>query len=149
MIATVKPFVAAAFLAVALTGPLAQPTHAAELLAQSAYAAGPADLEVRWEETRSILPRYYSWAWITNVGTASSDGIKVSTWCGYLTEGGDVTERPAKPAAIMPALAPGERVMLNFDCNPWEGRTAIYGRLQAKTDADKNPANDSVMHRFD
>ena len=126
----------------------ALPARAAEPPTPPAYAAGPADLEVSWEETRSILPRHLAWAWIKNVGPAPSDGIKVATWCGYMTESGDVTERPAKPAAIMPALAPGERVLLNFDCNPWEGRTAMYGRLQATTDSDKNAANNTVKQPF-
>ena len=139
---------AALILTAALVGPHVQAAHAVELTPQPSYAAGPADLEVSWEETRSILPRHLVWAWIKNVGPASSDGIKVTTWCGYLTESGDVTERPAKPAAIMPALAPGERVLLNFDCNPWEGRTAMYGRLQATTDSDQNAANNTVKQAF-
>jgi hypothetical protein len=139
---------AAVFLAAILIVQPARPAQAAEPPTPPAHAAGPADLEVSWEETRSLLPRYYSWAWIKNVGSAPSDGIKVATWCGYLTEGGDVAERPAKPAVIMPALGPGERVMLNFDCNPWEGRTAIYGRVQATTDADTNAANNTVKKIF-
>ena len=145
---TVSKLVAAVLLAAALINPHAPSARAAELPAQPAYAAGPADLEVRWEETRSIPPRHLAWVWITNVGAAPSDGIKVATWCDYLTESGDETERPAKPAAVRPALAPGERVLLNFDCDPWEGRTAIYGRAQATTDSDKNAANNTVKQPF-
>ncbi len=139
---------AAALLSAALVGPHPHPSQAAESPGPPAYASGPADLEVSWEETRSILPRHLAWAWITNVGPAPSDGIKVATWCGYLTESGDVTERAAKPATIMHALAPGERVLLNFDCNPWEGRTAVYGRVQATTDSDTNAANNTVKQPF-
>jgi hypothetical protein len=145
----VKLLGAAVLLAAALVGPHAQPVNAADLPTLSAYAAGPVDLEVSWEETRSIQPRHYSWVWIKNVGSSPSDGIRVATWCGYLTESGEVTERVAKPASIMPALAPNERVLLNFDCNPWEGRSAIYGRLQATTASDRNSANNTIKQAFD
>ena len=149
MVTGINRLLVTLLLATALIGPLAQPTEAAEPHPPSVYSAGPADLDVSWEETRSIHARRLAWAWIKNVGAAPSDGIKVTTWCGYMTESGDVTERAAKPAAIMPALAPGERVLLNFDCNPWEGRTAIYGRVQATTASDENTANNAVKQPFD
>jgi hypothetical protein len=131
-------FGAALLLAIALLTPLARPTH----------AAGTPSLEVSWEETRGGQARFYSWVWIKNVGSASSDGIVVGAWCGYQMENGDVTERVAKPTSIMPGLAPRERVLLNFDCAPWEGRTPVYGRVQATIDDGHGPADAAVQKRF-